>query len=49
MGQHHLLVPQMDFDRKQQEGTGASSGSILWMATGLAIGMILGGYIGRGR
>jgi len=48
MGQHHLLVPQMDFDRKQQEATGVSGG-ILWMATGLAFGMILGGYIARTR
>ncbi|KAL3907848.1 MAG: hypothetical protein SGILL_008705, partial [Bacillariaceae sp.] len=46
MGQHHFLVPQTDYERQEQEKTGVSSG-ILWMATGLATGIILGGYIGR--
>jgi hypothetical protein len=46
-GQHHFLVPQTDFERQQQEKTGASSSGLLWMATGLAIGMVLGGYLAR--
>ncbi|KAG7336626.1 hypothetical protein IV203_024137 [Nitzschia inconspicua] len=46
-GQHHFLVPQTDYERQQQEKTGASSSGLLWMATGLAIGMILGGYVVR--
>ena len=46
MGQHHFLVPQTDFERQEQEKGGVSSG-VLWMATGLAFGMILGGYVGR--
>lgn len=46
-GQHHFLVPQTDFERQQQEKTGASSSGLLWMTTGLAIGMVLGGYVVR--
>lgn len=48
MGQHHFLVPQLDYDRKQQEANGASS-SLLWMASGLAAGVVLGYLFGRRR
>jgi hypothetical protein len=46
-GQHHYLVPQTDFERQEQEKRGASSSGLLWMTFGLAIGMVLGGYVVR--
>jgi hypothetical protein len=48
MGQHHFLVPQLDYDRKQQEANGASR-SLLWLGTGLAVGIVVGSFLGRPR
>lgn len=46
MGSHHFLVPQLDYEKQQQETTGISSG-FLWVASGLALGLVVGGYLGK--
>lgn len=46
MGQHHFLVPQIESDRQQNEAPGFGSG-LLMVVSGLTVGFLVGGYLGR--
>ena len=50
-GRHSILVPQHDYDQWQKEHQNGETGwgSILWMTTGIAIGVILGSSLARSK
>jgi hypothetical protein len=42
-GQHHLLVPQIEFDRLQNQAPAVPDlRSLLWLSTGIAMGAVVG-------
>jgi hypothetical protein len=49
-GQHQLLVPINDFDRQQQQAPiGGMMGRLLWLTTGVAIGVVIGTALAKPR
>ncbi len=47
-GRHSILVPQHDYDQWQKEHeTDSGLGSIFWVSTGIAIGLLLGVSIAK--
>jgi hypothetical protein len=47
-GQHQLLVPINDFDRQQQQAPiGGIMGRLLWLTTGVAIGVVIGTVLAK--
>eukprot|EP00980_Cylindrotheca_fusiformis_P027861 scaffold22560_cov135-Cylindrotheca_fusiformis.AAC.72 len=47
-GQHHLLVPQIEFDRAQNQAPAVPAlRSLLWLSTGIAIGAVVGSILAK--
>lgn len=47
-GQHHLLVPQLEFDRAQNLAPAVPDArSLLWLSAGIAIGALVGSIFSK--
>jgi hypothetical protein len=52
MGEHHLLVPQNDYDQEQLKPNTSlvtGIGGLFWLGTGIAIGVLVGSVLSKPR